>query len=81
MEQSIKININISEQLYLEDLLEQLKNYDTKVEKLIFYQNDIVIKPTIILLLNGIAFELQGCYKALLNPGDKLTFLMAYTGG
>lgn len=40
-----------------------------------------VIKETAVLMLNNRAFELAGGYEAVLQDGDVLTFLAAYSGG
>ncbi|MHB1041330.1 MAG: MoaD/ThiS family protein [Eubacteriales bacterium] len=40
-----------------------------------------VFKPFVNVILNDRAFELSGGYGAVLNDGDVITLLAAYTGG
>lgn len=41
----------------------------------------LVFKPFVNIILNDRAFELSGGYGAVLNEGDVITLLAAYTGG
>jgi predicted transcriptional regulator len=77
----VQITLEIEKNEKIGSLFKRLIRENHKIIDLLVDKNSGIVKSTVYLLINGKVFEACGCYDAVLNDGDTITFLPAYPGG
>lgn len=77
----VRIPLEIEKNEKIGSLFERLDRENHKIIEFLVDKDSGVVKSSVYLLINGRVFESCGCYDAVLNDGDIITFLPAYPGG
>lgn len=77
----VLLEFEIREKCSLAEFLLKLKQEFPKLASHVISDNNYYLKPTVLLIYNGMAFEIIGGYNKILSDGDKITFIPAYYGG